>query len=210
MHSQLRRVLAVATVITFGLAPLATNAEARSDGANTVPITTVIAAVAKRSGKKFLVDPRVQGDAVLQENPAALSYDDFLMLLNVHGYAAVTNGDYVRVVPDVVVRQMAVPIADGDKHPLAEYVTRIWTVKSIPATHLVPLLRPLIPQQGHLVAMPCTNNLIVVDTFGNTQRLEQIIKALDRGEPYVPEKCKAGELPFGRPADKDKGNDKGA
>jgi general secretion pathway protein D len=173
---------------------LATSAESRSDGANTVPISTVIAAVAKRSGKKFIVDPRVGGDAVLlRDNPAALSYDDFLMLMNVHGFAAVTNGDYVRVVPEASVRQMALPIADGDKHPSAEYVTRVLTVKSIPASQLVPLLRPLIPQQGHLVALPCTNDLIVVDTFGNTQRLEQIIKTLDRGEAYVPEKCRTGE-----------------
>lgn len=199
MHPHFRRALAV--VIAFTLPSLANSADSRSDGANTVPISTVIAAVARRSGKKFIVDPRVQGDAVLlQDNPAALSYDDFLMLMNVHGFAAVTNGDYVRVVPDASVRQMALPLADGDKHPLAEYVTRVITVKSIPASQLVPLLRPLIPQQGHLVALPCTNDLIVVDTFGNTQRLEQIIKTLDRGEPYVPEKCRPGEA--ARAADK--------
>jgi type II secretory pathway component GspD/PulD (secretin) len=209
MNIRLRRVCAIAVVVTFGLSPLARGAEPQSDGANTIPITTLIAAVAKRSGKKFIVDPRVRGDAVvLQDNPTALSYDDLLMLMNVHGFAAVTNGDYVRVVPDAAVRQMAVPIADGDKHPLAEYVTRVWTVKSVPASQLVPLLRPLLPQQSHLVALPCTNNLIAVDTFGNTQRLDQIIKSLDRGEPYVPEKCKPGEPPLARPAGKDKGNDK--
>src|SRR6187397_2519964 len=125
MDIRFRRASAIAAVVTFALASLATHAEPRSDGANTVPITSVIAAVAKRSGKKFIVDPRVQGDAVLQDNPASLSYDDFLMLMSVHGFAAVTNGDYVRVVPEAAVRQMAVPIADGDKHPLAEYVTRI-------------------------------------------------------------------------------------
>jgi len=204
MNNRVRKAFTTAVVVTFGLAPLATKAEPRSDGANTVPITTVIAAVAKSTGKKIFVDPRVQGDAVLQVNPAALSYDDFLMLMSVHGFAAVSNGDYVRVAPEAAARQMPVPIADGDKHPLGEYVTRIWKLKSVPASHLVPILRPLIPQQGHLVAMPCTNNLIAVDTFGNTERLDQIIKSLDRGEPFAPEKCKAGEPVFGRPADKAK------
>jgi type II secretory pathway component GspD/PulD (secretin) len=211
MNSQLRRACAIAAVVAFGFAPLATNAEPQSDAPNGVPITTLIAAVAKRSDKKFIVDPRVQGDAVLlQKNPAALSYDDLLMVMSVHGFMAVTNGDYIRVVPEALVRQMAVPIADGDKHPLAEYVTRVFTIKSVPASHLVPLLRPLLPQQAHLVALPCTNNLIIVDTFGNTQRLEQVIKSLDRGEPYVPEKCKPGELAVARPAEKskDKASDK--
>ena len=203
MHSRFHKAFAMAAIVTFGLTPLTTTAEPRTDGVSTVPITTVIAAVAKRTGKKFVVDPRVQGDALLQENPAAMSYDDFLMLMNVHGFAAVSNGDYVRVAPEAAVRQLALPIADGDKHPLAEYVTRIWTLKSVPASQLVPLLRPLLPQHGHLVALPCTNKLIAVDTFGNTQRLDQIIKSLDRGEPYVPEKCQAGGSLPARPADKD-------
>jgi general secretion pathway protein D len=194
MNRKLRKAFAVAAVVAFGLAPFATSAEQQDDGANTVPLSTVIAAVAKRSGKKFIVDPRVRGDAVLlQESPATMSYDGFLMLLNVHGFAAITTGDYVRVVPDASVRQLALPIADGDKHALAEYVTRVVTVKSIPSSLLVPLLRPMLPQHAHLVALPCTNNLIFVDTYGNIQRLEQVIKSLDRGEPYVPEKCKPGE-----------------
>jgi general secretion pathway protein D len=212
MNMSFSKTLAATVALAIGFVPLAISAEPRSDGANTVPLTTIIAAVAKRSGKKFIVDPRVQGDAVMQENPAALSYDDFLLLMNVHGFGAVTNGDTVRVVPDALMRQMALPIADGDNHPVAEYVTRIWKLKSVPASHLVPILRPMIPQNGHLVALPCTNNLIAVDTFGNTQRLDQILKTLDRGEPFVPEKCKPGELPSGRPAnqapDKDKAPEK--
>jgi type II secretory pathway component GspD/PulD (secretin) len=202
MNISLHRSLAIAVVAAFGLAPLGTNAASESDGANTVPLSTMIAAVAKRSGKKFIVDPRVQGDAMLfQENPASLSYEGLLMVLNVHGFAAVTTGDYVRVVPDASVRSLALPLADGDKHPLGEYVTRIIRPKSVPASHLVPLLRPLIPQQGHMVAMPCTNDVIIVDTFGNIQRLEQIIKSLDRGEPFTPPKCEHG--PIMPPARKD-------
>lgn len=194
MNIQLGRTLALAAVVAFGLAPLVTTAAPQGDGPSTVPLTTVIAGVAKRSGKKFIVDPRVQGDALLlQENPGAVSYDDLLMLLNVHGFAAVTTGDYVRIVPEANVRQLALPIADGDKYSPAEYVTRVFSVKSIPTSLLVPLLRPLLPQQGHMVALPCTNHLIVVDTFANTQRIEQVIKSMDRGEPYVPEKCKPGE-----------------
>jgi general secretion pathway protein D len=209
MHSRFRTAFAMAVVVTLGLEPLTTNAEESREGANTVPLTTVIAAVAKRSDKKFIVDPRVRGDAVLlQVDPTTLSYEGFLMLLNVHGFAAVTSDDYVRVVPEAIVRQLPLPIADGDKHPAAEYVTRIWTVKSVPASHLVPLLRPLLPQQAHMVALPCTNNLIAVDTFGNTERIDQIIKSLDRGPPYVPEKCKPGESLPARPAAKDKANEK--
>jgi len=203
--TQVGKILAVAIVVAFGLGPEATNAAQEGEGWNTVPLATVVGAVAKRSGKKFIVDPRVQGDAILfNANPGSLSYDDLLVLLNVHGFTAITTGDYVRVIPEASVRQVALPIADGDKHPLAEYVTRVIPVKSIPAPMLVPLLRPLIPQQGHLVALPCSNDLILVDTFGNTQRLEQVIKSLDHGQPYVPEKCKLSDIvrPSEKPAEK--------
>lgn len=184
------------SLVTFavGLAPLAAIAEPPADGTNTVPMSAVLAAVAKRSGKKFIVDPRVQGDVlILQENPASLSYEAFLMVMQVHGFAAVTNGDYVRVVPDSVVRQLALPTAGDEKHPLAEYVNKIVTVKTLPAVMLVPLLRPLIPQQGHLVALPCTNDLLIVDTFGNIQRLQKLIESMDRGQPYTPASCSMSE-----------------
>jgi general secretion pathway protein D len=178
----------VASVLA--LAPVLTEAEQESTDPNAVPIATVLSSVAKRSGKKFIVDPQVRGDVVLLErNFASLTYEDLLMLLQVNGFTAVTNGDYVRVVPLAAVRQLALPMATDDRHPLAEYVTKIVPVKNMPAPLLVPTLRPLIPQQGHMVAMPCTNDLLIVDTFGNIQRLEKIIRSLDRGEPHRPGKC---------------------
>jgi hypothetical protein len=39
--------------------------------------------------------------------------------------------------------------------------------------------------------MPCTDNLILVDTYANVKRLEKIVSALDTGEPYQPERCGA-------------------
>jgi general secretion pathway protein D len=194
MTRRFRKVLAIASALAFTIAPVVTGAQSDAVESNTTALSTILAAVAKSSGKKFIVDPRVRADVQLLQNPASLTYDDFLMLIQVHGFAAVTNGDYVRVVPDANIRHMAIPTVVGDTHPLAEYVTRVVSVKSVPAAMLVPLLRPLIPQQGHLVALPCTNNLIVVDTFGNVQRLEKIIQSLDRGEPYKPEKCSMSAL----------------
>lgn len=191
-----RGAFAAAIVVAFGFAPPAAPAQAQDAAENTTPLSTIIAAVAKRTGKKFVVDPRVRADVqLMQENPAALTYEDFLMLLRVHGFAAVTNDDYVSVIPDANVRQMALPLADDEKHPLAAYVTKVIWVKSVPATMLVPILRPMLPQSAHLVALPCTNHLILVDTFGNIQRLEKVIHSLDRGESYVPPKCSSTETP---------------
>ena len=78
-----------------------------------------------------------------------------------------------------------------EAHPEAEYVTKTFTLKNVPAAQLVPILRPLLPQQGHLVAFPCTNMLMIVDTFGNVQRIEKLVQSLDVGGPYTPPACGA-------------------
>ncbi|GFE90144.1 secretin N-terminal domain-containing protein [Steroidobacter agaridevorans] len=158
-----------------------------------VPITQVIAGTARKTGKKFLVERRVVGDVtVIGLDPDNLDYPTLLSVLELNGFSAVDDGKYVRVVPDANSRQFAGPVLTGGdgSYASAEYVTRILSVKNVPAAMLVPVLRPLVPQNGHLVALPCANKLILADTYANVKRMEKIVSALDAGgEPYTPEKC---------------------
>jgi general secretion pathway protein D len=153
-----------------------------------VPVEKLVAAVAKRTGKKFIVDPRVHADiAVVGQEPTSMDYSALLLALRVYGFAAVEEGGYVHVIPDANVRQYPLPIASGkESFAEAEYVNRIIPLKSASAAQLVPVLRPLLPQVAHLVAFPCKNTLIIVDTYANVKRIEQIARALDSGEPYTP------------------------
>ena len=50
----------------------------------------------------------------------------------------------------------------------------------MPAAQLVPILRPLVPQHGHLAAYNPTNTLIITDHAGNIKRLLKIIAWVDR------------------------------
>ncbi|PUB85105.1 MAG: type II secretion system protein GspD, partial [gamma proteobacterium symbiont of Ctena orbiculata] len=59
-------------------------------------------------------------------------------------------------------------------------VTRIIQVKNVTSAQLVPILRPLIPQEGHLAAYPDTNVLIISDRRQNVDRLMKIIEQIDR------------------------------
>jgi len=156
-----------------------------------VNIEQIIAGTAKKTGKKFLIDPRVRAQVTLVGlDPNNLDYPTLLTVLQMHGFAAFDDGKYVRIVPDSNARQQAMPLLTGDRsYANAEYVTRLIAVKSVPAAMLVPILRPLLPQQAHLVALPCKNTLLLVDTFDNVKRVEDIVSSLDRGEPFQPEKC---------------------
>jgi len=66
------------------------------------------------------------------------------------------------------------PTQDGD-----EYVTQVLALQNVSAAQLVPILRPLVPQQGHLVAYPPGNILIVTDEAANIRRLTTIIDRID-------------------------------
>jgi general secretion pathway protein D len=153
------------------------------------PISELLKAIGKKTGKKVIAEPRVQAQIDVGD-VSRLTYDDFLNVLELYGFVAVERGDTILVMPDANARWTAVPLAAGnEKHPDAEVVTRIIHVKSMPAATLVPIMRPLVPSFGHLAANVCTNDLILVDRFGNTKRLESIVQAMDKGEAYKIEKC---------------------
>jgi general secretion pathway protein D len=155
------------------------------------PLLTLIETVSKQTGKNFVVDPRVTGNAMLVGIDAAkITYPQLLTVLQVHGFAAVEIGAITRIVPDSGARTLATPIVSGnDKRADTEVVTRVIRVKSIPAAQLVPILRPLLPQSAHLAAFPCTNELLLVDSYANARRIESVVASMDKGDPLTLEKC---------------------
>lgn len=178
----------VALVLTIPGVAFAQSASSTSAG---IPLLQLIDSVAKKTGKNFILDPRVAGNAVLVGiDPAKVTYPELLTILQVNGFVAVETGGLVRVLPESVGRTAAAPLIEGnDKHPDAEIVTRVFRVKSVPSPQLVPILRPLLPQSAHLAAFPCTNELIMVDTYANVRRIENIVASLDKGEALSLPKC---------------------
>ena len=146
-------------------------------------IQSLIQTVSRQSGRNFVVDPRVKARVtVISSTPldADELYETFLSVLQVHGYAAVPSGDLVKIVPDVNAKQGPVPAYSSDASNSDQLVTQVIKVQNVPAAQLVPILRPLVPQQGHLAAYAATNTLIVTDRASNIGRLITIIDGIDR------------------------------
>ena len=144
-------------------------------------IHSLIQTVSRQSGKNFVVDPRVKARVtVISAKPLSADelYETFLSVLQVHGYSAVPGEDLIKIVPDVNAKQGPVPTYDGTASD--QLVTQVIKVENVPAAQLVPILRPLVPQQGHLAAYAATNTLIVTDRASNIQRLISIIQGIDR------------------------------
>lgn len=146
-------------------------------------IHSLIQTVSRQSGQNFVVDPRVKARVtVISSTPlnADELYETFLSVLQVHGYAAVPSGDLIKIVPDVNAKQGPVPEYTDATSSSDQLVTKVIKVENVPAAQLVPILRPLVPQQGHLAAYAATNTLIVTDRASNIERLSTIINGIDR------------------------------
>ena len=147
-------------------------------------INALIGTVAEVTGKNFIVDPRVKGKVTVISSRAMDReevYQVFLSILKVHGFAAVPSGPIIKILPDVSAKQDSIPSV-GDEAPGHgdEMVTRVVQVDNVAAAQLVPILRPLVPQQGHLAAYPATNVLIMSDRAENVSRLVNIIRRIDK------------------------------
>ena len=146
-------------------------------------LRTVIDAVAKHTGQNFIIDPRVKGKVtIISQRPmdADQVYQIFLSILKVHGFAAIPGKDVVKIVPDVNAKQDAIRSVSGLSDTEGDQlVTHIVEVKHVNASQLVPILRPLVPQRGHLAAVPSSNVIILSDSASNIARLTKIIRRID-------------------------------
>ena len=148
-------------------------------------INVLIDMVAEVTNKTFIVDPRIKANInVVSSKPMNNSevYEVFLSILAVHGFAAIETGSVIKIVPNNLAKSENTPVLNGETVRGAEMVTKVIPIEHVAAAQLIPLLRPLVPQQGHLVAYPGNNTLIISDTADNANRIAKIVRRLDRAE----------------------------
>ena len=140
--------------------------------------------VADVTGTTMVVDPNVKGKVrVISSQPVTQAelYDLFLSILDVQGYTAVRSGQIIRIVPSKDARSSPVPImGDQDTAANDEYVTQVIRLENISAAKLIPVLRPLVPQQAHMAAYAPSNAIILSDIRSNIERIVDIIGRMDR------------------------------
>ena len=147
-------------------------------------IQELIKFVADVTGATIVVDPGVQGKIkVVSSRPVDKSelYDLFLSILDVQGYTAVRTGNVIRVVPNKDARSSPVEVPPaGEVSTSDEYVTQVIRLENISAAKLIPVLRPLVPQQAHMAAYAPSNAIIISDISSNIRRIVEIIDRMDR------------------------------
>lgn len=145
-------------------------------------VEQLIISVAKATNKTIIIDPKVKGKVqVVSSKPLNKQqyYDLFLSILDVHGFAAIESGNVVRVVPQKDARTSPVRVVDQAGRSNSEVVTQVIQLENISAAKLIPVLRPLAPQQAHMAAYAGSNAIIISDTSANIARIRRVIEKID-------------------------------
>jgi general secretion pathway protein D len=156
-----------------------------------VELTDLIEKVARRTGKQFIVDPRVHATIPKTGlDVEKLDYPKLLAILTVNYFAAYESNGIVKVLPDAGARQLPIPVTNDvpAKALDDEYVTVMFQAKNMCAAQAVPILRPLMPQAAHLAAFPQANILLISDHAANARRIIDLAGRLDKAVP-AGQKC---------------------
>ncbi|WP_019626051.1 type II secretion system secretin GspD [Thioalkalivibrio sp. ALJT] len=150
-------------------------------------ISDLIDLVSEETGTNFIVDSRVRGNiTVVSSRPVPRDelMELFHDILKIQGFAAIPGESSTRIVPDTQGRLDAPSIldleveADPDLRS-GSLVTHVMALRHVAAAQLVPILRPLIPQGGHLAATAGSNTLLIADTRRNVQRIRNLVERMD-------------------------------
>ena len=188
----LRRA-AISCLLIAGLASsMNTYAEGYSGTLNlkNADIREVVTQISAITGKSFIIDPRVKGNVTVVSNTkmdSDTTYELFLSVLRVHGYAAVPSGNVIRIVQQVLAKQSGNPGDFSDNTSSEELVTQVISVRNTASAELVKILRPLIPQYGHIAGLTSPNALIISDHASNIARLAEIVNRIDVAETSTTE-----------------------
>ncbi|HAT1924159.1 TPA: GspD family T2SS secretin variant LspD [Legionella pneumophila] len=147
-------------------------------------IRAVIAEVSRITGKNFVIDPRVQGKvSIVSSTPLSNRelYQVFLSVLQISGYAAIPNGEIIKIIPNIDAKTQSPDLLSGMKSPPRgdDMMVAVVPVHYVPSEQLVPVLRPLMPQWSSVSAYAPSNMLILSGRANNIKSLAEIIKQVD-------------------------------
>lgn len=141
---------------------------------------------AEHTQKNIIIHPDVKGQVtVISGAPLSReeAYETFLSTLQAYGYAVISSGRALEVVPSDVANQSgAALLINGKKQGVQDddVVVQIFKVNNISAAQLATLLKPMLPNSALLTPYPDSNMLLVSARAKQIERLRTIIAKLDQ------------------------------
>jgi general secretion pathway protein D len=171
---------ALAALVLVGaiiLAPLQARAQVELN-LRDADLRSFVEIVSEATGRSYVLDPNVRGTVTVLApsdiTPEEL-YEVFLSVLELNRLTVVAGAGADRIVPLNTAREL------GDGSPGGgDYETRVITVKHLPLSEIVEVVRPLLPSEAILTAVPGSNKLILSDRAQNHRRIADLIARLDQ------------------------------
>jgi general secretion pathway protein D len=181
--------IAVGLLATLPMVTMAAEEKSADKPGDTsmMSLSELVARVHRKTGKDFILEPSI---GAVRISLAGMDLDriDYPMLLTVlryNGLVTLADKQVVSILPDRDARQLPSRILTADDPKIGDetLVTRLVQVRNACAAHMVPVLRPLMPQSAHLAAYPPTNTLILTDHADNARRIVELVERIDKTAP---------------------------
>ena len=169
-----------AALLILALLPAATFADEHE--AAGVRLERVLENIARSEGLAFALTAHAPVNVVVgQLDPDDITYAQLHTVLTNNGLAAVAVEDIVNIVPIGAIRQHALPTLTEPDDSVADdqWVTWVYRTERANPSTMIPILRPLLPQQGHLVASIDSRTIVIVDRYANALRVVDLIRDMD-------------------------------
>jgi len=151
---------------------------------NNVDINVLIKFISELTGKNFIIDSKVKGKVTII-SPTKISVDEaykvFESVLEVQGFATVTAGEVIKILPssDARTKNIETKLREDSDAPEDKIVTQLIPLKYANPAEIKRLFAPMVSKYSVMLAYPQTNMLIVTDMYSNIKRLLGILKAID-------------------------------
>ncbi|MDB4194626.1 type II secretion system protein GspD [Gammaproteobacteria bacterium] len=145
-----------------------------------VDIEKVTQDISQFSKKTLILDPRVKGrisifsDSILS---AEQVWDVYLRTIQVHGFAALSDGGVVRIVPENEATRDS-----NDSMNQSSIETKIFTLKNRAAGEILTQIKPITGRQSHLSSIPSINSILLVDKKSNIDRIGKLLNQIDQND----------------------------
>ena len=145
-----------------------------------VELSALIADVSTVTGYTFVVHPEARTKRITVSSTTPLTrqqvFDVFLSSLRVHGFTAIPAGKATyRIVPE----QSAVGEAGIGAYGSNAFTTEIFSLQHLNALEAAKMVKPVIDEQGQVIANAQSNTLVVVDYASNIPRLRSMVDKID-------------------------------
>jgi general secretion pathway protein D len=151
-----------------------------------VDIRIMLKTIGDITGTNFVVDDAIQGKVTVM-SPGRIRLGEIFKVLEsvleVNDYAAIVDGDFVRIVPNSkAIKQHRNVRVGGDPERIpqgSDYVTQIIPLKYANVGEISDIINPLLATGSYMSTYPKTNSIIITGNSSNIHHIAAIIQKLD-------------------------------